>query len=361
MARTRWPGWWRDCSPCPRWWRPRPPRPMRWRSPAATSRTPRWARASAPPPAAAPRLPGARAAVPVPSATSRTAWRPPISATETPEHDREPARHRRGEGEQRRGDRRERRRLPGVSLPPLADPDARGGGARPAAPPHRGARGRARPLRLPHRGRRGPLPHAHQRQPRRPPPGDDHPLGAGGRGAPLGDLGGRDCAALEDPWCGQEDRRARRPRAAGQGPGTRAGQPGTGRSEDADDRRRQGRDLGTSEPRLQAAGGRARCRARAGAVGRRRGLRAPLPGGAPGAPQGHPLTVVSVGPEGAPLHPTKGRTAAGRLRLLDTLLRLHPPPSLTRPPAPGLRPVVVDLGFGETPVTSLELLETLRA
>ncbi|HLT29170.1 MAG TPA: methylase [Myxococcaceae bacterium] len=68
-----------------------------------------------------------------------------------------------------------------------------------------------------------------------------------------------------------------------------------------------------------------------------------------------------MGPEGAPLHPTKGRTAAGRLRLLDTLLRLHPPPSLTRPPAPGLRPVVVDLGFGETPVTSLELLETLRA
>ena len=70
--------------------------------------------------------------------------------------------------------------------------------------------------------------------------------------------------------------------------------------------------------------------------------------------------MSAAGPD-APAHPTKGRTAARRLRLLDTYLRLRPPPSLERPATPGTQPVVVDLGFGETAITSLELLERLQA
>src|SRR5690606_5572618 len=61
-----------------------------------------------------------------------------------------------------------------------------------------------------------------------------------------------------------------------------------------------------------------------------------------------------------PRHPTKGRTSAGRLRLLDSFLRHCPPPSLSRPVAAGTAPVVVDLGIGESAATSSELLEVLR-
>lgn len=67
-----------------------------------------------------------------------------------------------------------------------------------------------------------------------------------------------------------------------------------------------------------------------------------------------------MSPDG-PVHPTKGRTSAGRLRLLDTWLRLRPPDALLEPAANGNARVVVDLGFGESPATSLEWLKTLRA
>lgn len=57
---------------------------------------------------------------------------------------------------------------------------------------------------------------------------------------------------------------------------------------------------------------------------------------------------------------TRGKTAPGRLRQVDTFCLLYAAQLLKRPAAPGQRPCFVDLGFGEAPWTTLASAEAFR-
>ena len=70
----------------------------------------------------------------------------------------------------------------------------------------------------------------------------------------------------------------------------------------------------------------------------------------------HPRARVRR-PEG---QPTRGKTAANRLRRVDTFLMRYDPQLITRTTGPFARAYFVDLGYGFEPVTTLESVARLR-
>src|SRR5512134_80575 len=70
-----------------------------------------------------------------------------------------------------------------------------------------------------------------------------------------------------------------------------------------------------------------------------------------------PYTRVSKKPEG---QPTRGKTAANRLRRVDNFLLLYAPSLLTRTDGPFARALFVDLGYGFDPRTTLESADRFR-
>lgn len=58
--------------------------------------------------------------------------------------------------------------------------------------------------------------------------------------------------------------------------------------------------------------------------------------------------------------PTRGKTAPGRLRGPDTLLALYDPGLIQRAGGPFRQALLVDLGFGAEPATTLEMADRLR-
>src|SRR5512135_154777 len=70
-----------------------------------------------------------------------------------------------------------------------------------------------------------------------------------------------------------------------------------------------------------------------------------------------PYPRVSKKPEG---QPTRGKTAANRLRRVDNFLLLYAPSLLTRTDSGFARALFVDLGYGFDPRTTLESAARFR-